>query len=935
MKQRLIVSFTLAISLFFGLLPLRAAAQQPQRQQRGATNKVVKPQQFDRNRYYIQHKKFVLDNGLTLLVHEDHSVPIVGVNLWYHVGSRNEKRGKTGFAHLFEHFFFNGSENYPHGFREAMDDLGANNRNGTTNNDRTNFFEDVPVSALERTLYLEADRMGFLTGRISKEMLERERGVVQNEKRQGENQPYGRVFSEISGKIYPYSHPYSWSTIGSMEDLNAASLDDVKEWYKTYYGPNNAVISLAGDITPERALELVTKYFGGIAPGPPLSRTEKWIPQLDRNIRDEMQDRVPQTRIYRVYHAPTWKDAETEYLDLFTQVLSGSKSARLDRRLVYEKELATGVTAGVASRELGSLVIITVTVKQGADPAEAEREMDSVINELIEKGPTAEELQRARSRTLADFLRGIERLGGFGGRSDVLAESMTYGGSPDAYLEGLETMSKAQPADVKLAGQRWLRANNYTMLVKPFPKIDAAKSSLDRSVLPALTTAPEIKFPEVQRATLKNGLKVLLLERHSAPIVNVTLALDAGYASDTAVKAGAASLALDLMDEGTKTRDAFQIVNELDSLGARLNTFSQLDLSFVKLQATSDNLRPSLGILSDVVLNPSFPQDLFTIQKQRRLAQIGQEKAQPNAMALRVLPGLLYGASHAYGRPLTGSGSEKSVEGITREDLMEWHARWVKPGSSTVIVTGDITLAKLLPALEESFSTWKPGKAPAKELGTVAKTSGKKVYLIDKPDATQSTIVATHVSETSGQTEEHAIETVLRNFGGMATSRLNRNLRLDKHWSYGTQGFLNDARGQRPFIVIAPVQTDKTKEAMIEVAKEIRGLAGERPLAGEEYASIMRNMTLRLPGRFETLNALEGAAIDLVNYGLPADYWSKYAGNVRVLTEPQLNTAAKKFVRPGEVIWIVVGDLKKVEKGIRELNFGEVIRLNADGEVIN
>ncbi|HEX8354230.1 MAG TPA: pitrilysin family protein, partial [Pyrinomonadaceae bacterium] len=437
MKQRLLLSLALTSSLVLHFGQQGALAQRRLPPAAGG----AKASRFDRARYSIRHQKFVLDNGLTLLVHEDHSVPVVGVNIWYHVGSRNEKRGKTGFAHLFEHFFFNGSENYPHGFREAMDDLGANNRNGTTNVDRTNFFEDVPVSALERTLYLEADRMGFLEGRISKEMLERERGVVQNEKRQGENAPYGRVFSEITPKLYPFSHPYSWPVIGTMEDLNAASLEDVKEWYKTYYGPNNAVISLAGDVTAERALELVKKYFGGIPPGPPLPRTERWVPRLERDIRDEMQDRVPQARIYRVYHAPAWKEAETEHLSMFAEVLSGSKSARLDRRLVYEKGLATAVGASVNPRELGSLMLVTVTVKQGVDPAEAEREMDAVINELIDRGPTPEELQRARSRTLADFLRGIERLGGFGGRSDVLAESMTYGGSPEAYLDKLEVMA--------------------------------------------------------------------------------------------------------------------------------------------------------------------------------------------------------------------------------------------------------------------------------------------------------------------------------------------------------------------------------------------------------------------------------------------------------------------------------------------------------------
>ncbi len=916
MKRRFLLSFILLLAFIFQMYLPNVSAQ--------TTAK------FDRSRYAVNFKKFVLDNGLTLLVHEDHSVPIVGVNMWYHVGSRNEKRGRTGFAHLFEHFFFNGSENYPFGFREAMDDLGANNRNGTTNVDRTNFFEDVPVSALERTLYLEADRMGFLAGNISKEMLERERGVVQNEKRQGENAPYGRVFGEIVGKLYPYEHPYSWSTIGSMEDLNAASLDDIKEWYRTYYGPNNAVISLAGDITPERALELVKKYFNGIPPGPPLPRTEKWIPTLDRNVRDEMQDRVPQTRIYRAYHAPVWKEKELQHLALFADVLSGSKSARLDRRLVYEKELATDVSATTLDRELASLFLVNVTVKPGVDPAAVEREMDAVINEMLEKGFTDEELKRAQNRNLASFLRGAERLGGFGGRSDILAESETYGGSPDFYLQQLEWMATATPAEVRTTANKWLKANHYTMLVKPFDKLSAGKTDVNRKILPSLGNPPEIKFPEIQRAKLKNGLNVILLERHSAPIVNVALAVDAGYASDSAAKAGLATLALDLMDEGTKTRNAFQIVDELDLLGARLFTGSSLDMSFVRLQSTAENLQKSLNIMSDVVLNPSFPADQFSIQKQRRIAQIGQEKANPNALAQRILPAIIYGANHAYGTP--ASGTEKTVESITREDLMRWHSDWFKPGSATVIVTGDTTLAKVLPMLETAFSNWQTGTAPKKNLATVAKTPGRKIYLIDKPGAPQSTIVAAHLSEPSGQPEDLAAEPLFQNFGGMATSRLNRNLRLDKHWSYGTAGQLRDSRGQRTFLVVAPVQTDKTKESMMEVIKEIRDVAGARPVSGEEFESIMRNMTSRLPGRFETLSSLEGAAIDLVNFNLPDDYWAKYGASIRNLTEAQLADAGKKFVRPDEIVWLVVGDLSKIESGIGELGFGEIVKLDADGQ---
>lgn len=926
------IRWLLLFALLFSVSPFNFAPALAQRRTARAAA-TAPPAAFDRSRYAVQHQKFVLENGLTLLVHTDHSVPIVGVNLWYHVGSRNEKRGKTGFAHLFEHFFFNGSENYRHGFREAMDDLGANNRNGTTSRDRTNFFEDVPVSALERTLYLEADRMGYLAGNISSEMLERERGVVQNEKRQGENAPYGRVFTEIAGKIYPYSHPYSWSPIGSMEDLNAASLDDIKEWYRTYYGPNNAVIALAGDITGEQALALVKKYFGGIPPGPPLPRTEEWIPTFDRNMRDTMEDQVPQTRIYRVYHAPSWRDPETQQLGILTSVLAGSKSSRLDRRLVYEKELATDVGAGMNTGELGSNLIITATVKPGVDTAMVEREIDAVVNETLASGPTPAELQRIKNINLADFLRGIERLGGFGGRSDVLAQSMTFGGKPDAYLDALEIMANATPASVKNAANKWLRANHYTMVVNPFPKLSPGQTTVDRKILPPLGAAPEVSFPTVQRAQLKNGLKVLLLERHSTPIVNVALALDAGAASESRAQAGLSGLALDLMDEGTKTRTAFQLSDELDSLGARLNTGSGLDLSFIRLQATAANLRPSLTLMADVTLNPSFPEDLFEIQKKRRLAGIEQEKANAAAVGQRAMQRIIYGTAHPYGKPF--SGFQSSMEPLTRQDLIKWHSDWFRPGSATLVVTGDAKMETLLPMLEGAFGSWKAGTAPAKNLPAVARTTGKRVFLIDKPNAPQSVIMAAHISESGGQPDDLSVEPVMTNFGGIATSRLNRNLRLDKHWSYGTSGQLTGARGQRMFVVTAPVQTDKTKESMVEVAKEIRDIAGNRPIKGDEFASIMRNMTSRLPGRFETLTSLESAAIAVVNLGLADDYWSNYAGRMRGLTEAQLDAAAKKFIRPGEIVWVVVGDLKKIEAGIRELNFGEVVRLNADGEVAN
>src|SRR5690606_18292928 len=464
----------------------------------------------------IPHQSFVLDNGLTVVVHEDHSVPQVAVNVWYHVGSRNEERGRTGFAHLFEHFFFNGSEHYPHGFREAMDDLGANNRNGTTNPDRTNFFEDVPVGALERTLYLEADRMGWLAGNLSEAMLERERGVVQNEKRQGENRPYGKVWSRVVQALYPWAHPYSWSTIGSMEDLDAATLEDVRRWYEAWYGPNNAVLVLAGDITVERAKQLVQRYFGAIVPGQPVPRLERWVPRLDANVRDRMQDRVPQARIYRFWHMPPWGDEALHAIELWASVLTGSDSSPLDRQLVFGSQRATRVGAFVDTGELASKLVVYADVKPGEDAAEVERELDDVVATLLAEGPPAADLERARARFLAGFARRLENVGGFGGRADILAESATYGGDASAYLGRLRALRDLPAARIAEAAREWLGRPHYTLVVEPFPALAAAEEGIDRAQLPALGDAPDLDFPEMQRATLANGLEVILMERHTA-----------------------------------------------------------------------------------------------------------------------------------------------------------------------------------------------------------------------------------------------------------------------------------------------------------------------------------------------------------------------------------------------------------------------------------
>ena len=491
----------------------------------------------------IPFEKFVLDNGLTLIVHEDHKAPIVSVNIWYHVGSKNEPAGKSGFAHLFEHLMFNGSENFNDDYFQVLERVGATDLNGTTNLDRTNYFQNVPRNALDQVLWMESDRMGHLLGAVDQAKLDEQRGVVQNEKRQGENQPYGKVFTAILESVFPYGHPYAHSVIGSMEDLNAASLEDVQEWFQTYYGPNNAVVVIAGDITPEEALAKTEQYFGHIPPSPPIAKHSEWIAKRTGEQRQVMQDRVPQARIYKVWNVPNSLATDTNLLDLFSSILADGKNSRLYNRLVYQDQIATDVAAFIQAGEIASMFIIQATANPGDDVAAVEAAIDEELQRLLTQGPNQEELNRVQTQVRARFIRGIERIGGFGGKSDALARSEVYGGSPDAYRKSLEDQQNATVESIRDAANRWLTDGVYVLEVEPFPRYAARGEGVDRSRLPDLETPPDVSFPEIQRAQLSNGLNIVLAERHAIPTVGLQLMVNAGYAADQLASPGTASLA--------------------------------------------------------------------------------------------------------------------------------------------------------------------------------------------------------------------------------------------------------------------------------------------------------------------------------------------------------------------------------------------------------
>ena len=878
----------------------------------------------------IEYESFQLDNGLTVIVHEDHKVPMVAVNVWYHVGSKNEKIGKTGFAHLFEHLMFNGTENYNNEYFEPFEKIGSTDQNGTTNSDRTNYFENVPTNALDLALWMESDRMGHLLGVVDQEKLDEQRGVVQNEKRQGENQPYGKAFTRIAEAAFPEGHPYSWSVIGSMEDLDAASLEDVQDWFKTYYGPNNAVLALAGDIDLETAKEKVQKFFGDIPAGPPLVKPEQWIAKRTEEKRDVMFDNVPQARIYKMWNVPGRDTEAAAHFNLASSVLVGGKNSPLYKELVYEKQIATDVSAFYYDREIAGMFFIIADVVAGEDPAEVEKAMDKVMANFIKRGPNTKLLKAEKTKALAGFIRGIQRIGGFGGKSDLLATCQTYTGNPGCYRDAAEYLDAATPSNMKATFAEWIDDTAYVLTILPSDEYGVNDEAVDRSTgVPYPTEKVLFKFPTLQTATLSNGAKVVLAQRADVPLVEMNFQFSFGYAQENNDELGYTNFMMDMLNEGTKKYSSLEFDEVLDSLGSNLGFGSGLDSSVVSVSSLKANLSDTLDLAKEALINPMFPQNEIDRIKKQTLASIVQEENRPASIAYRNIGKLLYGEDHPYGKPLTGTGVSATISSITREDIINVHTRAVNPANLTFAVAGDIDLDSLVTILENKFGDWNSdSNNNLKSLNKVALPDSRTIYLIDKPNAQQSYIVAGQLLPPSATDEEIKLSYMNYAIGGSFTARLNMNLREDKSWSYGVRTRLGDAKGQRAMLVTAPVQTDKTSESMIEIVNEYAAYLTTAPITEDELAKGKASKTLRLPGQFETLGALKSGVSGIVTYNRDLEYLNQLP---QLLDEPSLmdvQEMAQTYIKPDQWTWLIVGDLDKIEEPIRNLNLGTVKVIN-------
>ncbi len=866
----------------------------------------------------IPYEMFRLDNGLTVLVHTDHSTPTVFVGMWYGVGSKDEPEGKTGFAHLFEHLMFQGTENRDGEYFSPFMDAGATGMNGTTSEDRTNYYATVPTGALDMALWMESDRMSYLLGAVTQEALDEQRGVVKNEKRQRENRPYAQMGDRIRAGLYPVDHPYRHSIIGSMEDLDNASLDDVHEWFNTYYGASNVVLVLAGDIDVETAKEKVTHYFSEAPAGVPLVYPKKWIPNLVENRTESMYDRVGQTRITRVWALPGLNDRDTTLMYLVNESLVGNKNSPLQKTLVDDLQLATSVRGSAYGRVLSGEYTLTIDLKPGVTAEEVLPIVDRIIAEYLESGPDKQIVENAKLGVNMYMISALERTSAIG---RVLAEGYLYSDDPLYINKELEWLNAATPEELRETAKRWLTRGYYQLTVLPFPEYRAEEAEVDRSQIPEVSADATISFPDIETATLDNGMRVVVATRDALPIVDVSIRIGAGSTASPPEAPGLASFAMSLMDKGTKKYDAHELAAAKDAIAMSGQLQAGTEESSFGYRILHSKLEESMELAAEVLRNPTYPDDELTKLKQQISAWLATMEKSPSSAAGSLFERAIYGSDS----PMGSVWTPELVAQVDRDMLVDFHGREIAPDNMTVFMIGDIGIEEATRVVERSFGKWRADAASGRKPIGEARSKEPRVILVDHPEAPQSTIYAGHAlppydPETS--TELYIMNGV---FGGGFEARINMNLREDKHWSYGMRsGIQQNTSGDQYLAVSGSVQSDKTMESMQEIMKEFEEFVTTRPATETEVSRVKINRTRSLPGTFSTNRGFLASMMTSASYGLPFDYAETVAERIDAVTTDIVNERARETLDPDKLTWVVVGDLAQIEDKVRSLEYGEV-----------
>jgi predicted Zn-dependent peptidase len=875
----------------------------------------------------VPYEQFTLPNGLRVVVHEDHSAPKVAVAVWYHVGSMNEPEGKSGFAHLFEHLMFNGSEHRDDEYMPPLQEIGVSAVNGATSLDQTYYYEVVPTGGLERVLWLESDRMGYLLGAVTQAKLDEQRGVVQNEKRTYENRPYAMMPQLRAEAIYPANHPYHHPTIGSMENLNDASLDDVKDWFRRYYGASNAVVTLAGDVTVEQARELMTRYFASVPPGPPVGRMTDWTPTLDRIKTEVVADNVPQTAVAWSWPVPGHGAEESQALRMAASILGRGRLSRLNQALVLDRQLATGVSVDYESSAIAGLFTVDMRLKPGVDRAEAEAVLQETVSRFLAEGPTAEELERVKIGAYGDNVRSLDSLFV---RAMMLGGGATFDDNPGQFQIDQAAFDALDAGAVRDAARTWLERPNYRLTVVPQGQFAAGEDGADRTQLPAMGPTPALVLPPLQEGRLSNGIRVLYSHTTGIPTVDMVMAFDAGGAADQGLKEGLQGFTVGLMDDGTESMTGQEFAQAQEMLGARIYAFSDSDTTDFSVSALTRSLDDTVALWADYIRDPGFRQSDLERERANALSGLQQAQVDPDSIAGRVFNYLIYGADHAYGAPLAGRA--ETIASYSRDDLTAFHQRFIRPDNAIILAAGDADFDTLMATLEKSFGDWRAPDLPkgVKTLAPLAEQTAPRVVLIDKPGAIQSVIRVGQPMPDGLDPRNFDFDILNGVLGGGFTARLNMNLREGKGWTYGAGSGVGDARGPQTFSVSTSIQTDRTAQALTEISRELHDIGGARPTTAEELELYRRGQVLTLPDQFETNNALVGYLRYVTRFERPYDWITTLPDRYAAAT-PDTATRAAALLHPDAMTWVVVGDLSRIEADIRALQLGEVEVWDAEG----
>ena len=874
----------------------------------------------------ISHEEFTLDNGLRVIVHTDRKAPIVAMNTWYHVGSKDEPEGKTGFAHLFEHLMFQGSANYNDEYFKALNEVGATGINGTTNFDRTNYFQTVPTGALERMLWLESDRLTHLLDAIDQAKLDEQRDVVKNEKRQRENQPFGKQWDYVFRGIFPPGHPYRHSVIGSMEDLDAATLEDVYDWFERYYGASNVVVVLAGDIDAATARPLMEKYYGDAPTGQPVARLKQWVPRLTEIRREVLYDRAATGFIRRIWPIPPGPRAATE-LSLWGSALASGRTAPLYKALVEEHRLASSVNAGPSEFEVASLFIVSAELLPGADPDKAREVLDETFAAFLGSGPDPERLERLRTQTLTSVVRGFESAAA---KASTLISGAVFADNPSLFKQSLTAVQEATAQSLAERAGAWLTRPYYELTGLPFPDYAGAESGADRSTLPGAAPPASLNFPPVQERALDNGIRIVLARRENLPVTDLILRFDLGSASESQRDQGVSRIAFEQLLSGTTSRDAAAISAEAERLGSFVRASSYSLVSEVSAGGLTAKLPEILALVADVLSNPTFPEDQFALASDRWAASIQRSRTNPSSVASIALEERVYGPSHPYGRRMT----EQAVQRLSPKKAADFHRSCILGQPFTLFAVGDIGMDQLARQLADAFPNWSAEAAPCKppEVDPAPRPEQPRLFLINMPGTPQSVILAGHAAPAT--TVEPNVPDLLANqmLGGSFVSRVNLNLREDKGWSYGARTGLESDRFQPMFSVSAPVQVDKTAQALAELRRELSEYISDRPATVEEFDQAQQRNLRALSGQYETGRAVLGSLVRSANLGRSWDYPIRYGEALQSVALEEVRDAARALIEPNRLTWVVVGDLSQFEDEVRALGIGETLIINAQGQ---